>query len=129
MGKVQDYLRNKKLVEEIGTDTMYYLYSDRTGVEKRIVKIDSVEKGSRRQHNGQTTWTESKRYKFKESPYEMEIYEGDTHGQNDGYASGFGDLWYWSQFCSLDEKVIDELYDKELKRITEKYLNKSQVAE
>ena len=129
MGRVADYKR-KKALENM--PMMYVIQSDRKGVTMKSICVVEITKGNRRQSyvDGKfTPWVESTRYKFDESPYEMEIYHDETVGRFDGYASGFGDLWYNSTFITLSETEAAKVYAEESKRVYDKYLDPNKPPE
>ena len=52
---------------------------------------------------------------------EIEIEVDKISTSEDGFSSGFGDLWQWSYYCTLSKKDADEYYLKELERVSKKY--------
>ena len=63
------------------------------------------------------------RYKLEGGyPYDVDILRGETSSKDDGYRTGFGDLWCWSYFSSFSKGDIDKYYEEELLRIQNKYL-------
>lgn len=126
MGKVQDYLEEKKM-EQIAP--MYFMESQREPLSIKIFELKPIATSSAKMWVGNTIdWNKpimGTRYHFKETSREIIIYEDQpTFGENHGYGTGMGDLWAWSYFASFDKNVIFELYKKELKRLTDKYFLK-----
>jgi hypothetical protein len=119
--KVQEHLRRKRMAAEGLPQTMYVVHSTREEVKMFSVEIIEIGLGSRRRFHGEEDWTQSTRYRLKESPFETEIYDGDTFGEYNGHGTGCGDLWGYSMFCSLDEAVAKDLLEKETKRVYDKY--------
>jgi hypothetical protein len=122
MSKVQEYLKRKK-IEELGLPKLYIVKSSRDGVDKPVERqvVDIVETvGHRINDKGRTSID---RYKLEnEYPYEVDIVKGETSNLDEGYGSGFGDLWGWSYFCSINKDEANQYYQKEYKRVNEKYL-------
>ena len=120
MGKVQDYLE-KKRIEKEGYPTMWVVHSTREGVKEPIERqvIHSV------------YGSQNIKYvlKTKEYPFEITLKHGNTSDIDEGYGSGFGDLWMWTYFTSLSKKEGDEWYEEETKRVMLKYLPKQKKTE
>lgn len=53
---------------------------------------------------------EGNTYYIDEFPYKATI--NDAYSQDNGYGSGFGNLWSWSYFVCLSETVAQQLYQK-----------------
>ncbi len=128
MSAFTDY-KEKKRIESLGLPKIWTVYSDRNGVkEPKEQQVINISLGiSREFSNIEDILNESKgvridRYYLKNSPYEIDIKEGEISGFNDGFASGCGDLWVWRNFGSLSKDKAYEFYHEELERITKKYL-------
>ena len=122
MGKVQDYLENKR-IDSIGYPNIYVVKSTRKGVElpeeRRVIDIQYMSQKSFYSNNKIVF---SDKYVLGEKfPYEIEIEVDKISTSEDGFSSGFGDLWQWSYYCTLSKKDADEYYLKELERVSKKY--------
>lgn len=119
MGKVQEYLREKKIIE-LGLPKLYIVKSTKNGVEN-IIEHQVVEIIENVSYLGNER-TPSDRYKLEDSfPYEVDILRGETSKKCDGYGTGFGDLWEWSYFCSLSLDETQKYLEEETERIKNKY--------
>jgi hypothetical protein len=118
-----DYLVKKGRIADPANGEMFIIHSTREGVSMKKLPIWEIKQygGRRRVNDG--PWKNLTKYTFNEAPYEMEIAEGESYGECDGYSSGFGDLWGYTDFGAFDEKFANELLEKETKRVTDKYLN------
>lgn len=117
----KDYLQNKGILPpDLGV--MYIVTSTRAGVTMREVPIwdvrDNVISVFR---DDEMCNIESKTYKFKEAPFELTIMADDTYGEEHGYGTGFGDLWSWSHFGSLDKEVAEKILHDEKIRVAKTY--------
>lgn len=122
MSKVQEYLKRKK-IQELGLPKLYVVKSSPEGVEKPIERqvVEIIENISFR---GNERFPID-RYKLNDNyPYEVDILRGETSVKEDGYGTGFGDLWCWSYFCSFSKIEIENYYEEELLRVQNKYINK-----
>lgn len=115
MSKVQEYLKNKK-IQKIGLPKLYIVKSTREGVDKPVERqvveiIENVSfRGKERIPND--------RYKLEgEYPYEVDILRGETSSKDDGYGTGFGDLWCWTYFSSFSLEESEKHYQQELDRV------------
>ena len=117
MTKVQEYLSDKK-----GLPKMYVVKSTREGVEAPIErKVIEIRESVSIRLNGDERIPIDE-YRFDVSPYSVQILRGKTSGKNDGYGSGFGDLWHWSYFSSFSLEEAEAYYIEELERVENKYL-------
>ena len=129
MTKTQEYLE-KKRIKALGLPIMYVVKSSPEGVDKaferQVIEIkENV--GVTRKANDNTHYHYDT-YKLEEGfPYEIDIINGETSGKDHGYGTGIGDMWAWSYFCSLSKEEADKYYEKELIRVTNKYLKKEVV--
>lgn len=120
MSKVQEYLKKKRM-QELGLPKIYVVKSSREGVKKPVERqveqiIENIGwKGKER--------VPINRYKLEgdNGPYEVDIPIGEDSNKEDGYGSGFGDLWGWTYFSSFSKTDADEYYEKELERVKNKY--------
>jgi len=126
MGLVADY-KHKKALEKM--PFMYVIQSTREGVTMKPVRVVEITTGDRKQYYGKNEWITSVRYKFDESPYQMDIFNDETVGRRYGYASGFGDLWYNSTFITLSETEAQRVFAEETKRVYNKYLDPNRPSE
>ena len=117
-----DYLVSKERIADPKNGEMFVIFSTREGVMMKKLPVWEVKNGGRRRVND-GPWKNLIKYTFNEAPYEMEIADGELYGERDGYGSGFGDLWGYTDFGTFDEKIANELLEKETKRITDKYLS------
>ena len=112
----EDYLRKKGLLPKEDLGLMYFAYfnKDTNKVAKFAIQIwekydfnywCSKAEEKMTQHTGI-------RYKFEESPYEIDFFEGQTFGHNEGMASGFGDLLRWCYYGYLDPKEQNKKYEE-----------------
>ena len=69
------------------------------------------------------------KYKINQYPGEVDIKTGETSMIEHGYGSGFGDLWSWSYFFTLSKDEAESYRNVELKRVSDKYLNKVDTVE
>lgn len=117
----EDYLRKKGLLPPKALGEMYTFQSTREGTGE-ITKILIWEHftTSGRGSNGEFIINN---YKFNEPPYNGQIYGNELVGEDRGCGSGFGDLWSWSRFISLDENALIKAKEAEQQRIKEKYLD------
>jgi len=121
MSKVDDY-KKKKMIEELMLPKLWVVHSDRDGVSMpRELQVISIihEAGIRYYDNN--VKVRLKKYKFDESPYELDIEDGQTRGTSIGYGTGEGDIWSWTWFFSLTAEDALDFYKEECKRVTEKY--------
>jgi hypothetical protein len=118
--KLEDYKRKKGLLPKEDLGTIFTFVSKRDSVKeiKEHLIWEKYISGKRMSPKPEVPiYT----YELKESPYSVQIAEDKTYEADPGYASGWGDLWCGTTFCSLDRNVIEELREKELKRVQEKY--------
>ena len=120
MTKVQEYLKKKK-IQELGLPKLYVVKSSPNGVEKPVERpvVEIIEniafRGKER--------LPIDRYKLEGCyPYEVDILRGEISSKDDGYGTGFGDLWSWSYFSSFSKDDIEKYYEEELLRVQNKYL-------
>lgn len=101
---------------------IWYVGSNRTGVEKPIeLQIVKIRKNVSRRVSPLPQLYKH-RYYVDVKPYTIEIYDGETQTQDDGFSSGFGDLWHWTDFSTFDKDVADMFYEKEYTRVMDKYI-------
>lgn len=119
MSKVQEYLRLKK-IKELGLPKLYVVKSTREGVKNPVEhQVVEIKKGVAFQGNERLPID---RYKIEDAPYEVDILRGETSVREYGYASGFGDLWYWTNFCSFSKEDAEQFFQEESERVRDKYL-------
>jgi len=123
MTKTQEYLRIKR-IRELGLPKLYVVKSSPEGVEK-ITERQVVEIIENVAFRGKERLPID-RYKLDDCgfPYEVDIIRDEISTKDDGYGSGFGDLWSWSYFSSLSKDDIERYYQEETERIENKYFNK-----
>ena len=123
MTKTQEYLRIKR-IRELGLPKLYVVKSSPEGVEKITERqvVDIIENVAFRGKERLPI----DRYKLDDCgfPYEVDIIRDEISTKDDGYGSGFGDLWSWSYFSSLSKDDIERYYQEETERIENKYFNK-----
>jgi hypothetical protein len=120
MSKVQEYLKKKK-IQDLGLPKLYVVKSSPEGVEKPVEKqvVEIIENVAFRGKERLPIH----RYKLEGGyPYEVDILIGETSNKDDGYGTGFGDLWTWSYFSSFSKDDIEKYYEEELLRVQNKYL-------
>lgn len=112
MSKLQEYFE-KKRIERLGLPKIWVVKSTREGVdvpiECQVKQIDNV--------------SNYKRHIISESPYEIDIENGKVESINEGFGTGFGDLWAWTYYSTLSKEDADKYYLTELDRVTNKYLS------
>lgn len=115
----EQYLINKGKIPDPKFGVLHIVHSTRKGTELFTQMVWDIGKG-----NTQTfpIQLESKRYYMKDIyPYEIDIYEGQTYGENHGHGSGVGDVWSWSYFAFLNINDAKIKYEEEKVRIAETY--------
>jgi len=120
MSKVQEYLKKKRILE-LGLPKLYVVGSSPKGVKKPVERqvVEIIENIS---FTGQERLP-SDRYKLEDGfPYTVDILRGETSIKEDGYGTGFGDLWGWSFFSSFSKEESEKYYQEELTRVENKYL-------
>lgn len=120
----EDYLRKKGLLPPKPFGTMFSFESTRKGVsEIKEALIWDIKQVTSRYKDGNNEWAEYivDHYKLNESPYNPCIRRGETVGSKEGHGSGFGDLWAWTWFSSLDKSELEKARQKEIQRIAKKY--------
>jgi hypothetical protein len=120
MSKVQEYLKKKK-IQESGLPKLYVVKSSPEGVEKPVERqvIEIIENVAFRGKERLPI----DRYKLEGGyPYDVDILRGEISSKDDGYGTGFGDLWSWSYFSSFSKTDIEKYYEEELLRVKNKYL-------
>jgi len=121
MGKLQDYLTKKKL-DLIGYPRIYVVKSTRESVELPVERtvIAIQYKKIKSNYSNKSVFLDE--YILDQKfPYKIEIEEDKINASEDGYSTGFGDLWQWSYYCTLSKKDADEYYLKEIERVSQKY--------
>jgi hypothetical protein len=113
MGKlIEEYKRKKAMIGK--PSTMFIIESRPEGVLLHKREILSIEEND---------------YKMGSFPFEITLKnEKDIH-EKSGYGSGFGDLWGWSYFSTLDEEQAAKLFLDESKRVYDKYIDPSRPPE
>lgn len=104
MNRIEEYKRKKAM--EGKPAIMYVIESRRDGVklhEREILSFDA------------------NKYRLNEFPYEVELQEVDDVQADHGYASGFGDLWQWSYYSTVDKELAIQKFEEETKRVYDKY--------
>ncbi len=118
-----DYLRKKGLIPpDLGV--MYIISSTRTGAKMTELPIWDVQAGGVKYKMVDGTLVRgiaSKKYIFRESPFEMEIEDGKEYGEDHGYGTGQGDLWGWSHYGTFDRTLAEKLLDEENLRVIKTY--------
>jgi len=121
----EDYLRKKGSLPEKDLGIIYTFKSSRSGVHE--IKESLIWKKCT--SNGQTSLkgvtknVTIQKYSLNESPYEIDIWGEDIVGEHSFGGSGFGDLWSYSHFGSLDKSALEEARVIEKQRIEQKYTN------
>ena len=127
MTKVGEYLEKKPLLR-LELPKMYVVESGRTGVELPVERqiIEIIERNMSRTYYSGNKPREVNILEYilddKTYPYDIEIEEGKIFASENGFASGVGDLWVWTYYSTLSLEDAREYYEKELERVTEKYL-------
>jgi hypothetical protein len=129
----QDYLIKKGLIPHPdNVMTVYFFESKKEGVSE-IKEISSIEI---RKSEGNTYSKEHGDRKvnyltlrFDKSPYELTFRDGETSAQKDGYGSGWGDLWGWSQFGFFNKEDAETARVIEHERVSRKYFNGNNMLE
>lgn len=118
MTKLEDYFERKRVID-LALPKLYIVKSTRCGVEQPVEKqVIEIKNGGIRLS---PTKKQIYRYVIEGSPYEVEIVDGETYNMNEGYGTGFGDLWEWSYYSSFSKEDADAYYLEELERVKEKY--------
>jgi hypothetical protein len=114
----EDYLRKKGLLPKEDLGLMYFAYfnKDTNKVAKFAIQIwekYNFNYWSFKAGTGNKTFQHTgTRYKFQESPYEIDFFEGENYGHSEGMASGTGDLLRWCYYGYLDPKEQDKKYEE-----------------
>ena len=118
----KEYLEKKGLVP-VDFGTMYIVHSTRVGVTLKEIKITNISNRTQTSYSKENGAVKRNYviYDFDEGPHSLIIEEGESFGQDDGYASGWGDLWCWSYFGTLDKAVADKILEEETLRVMSKY--------
>jgi hypothetical protein len=96
---------------------IWCVYSDRKEVKEPTLRsIKQVDEGVGRRI-GPKPEVLIHRYIVDEAPYRIDMAEDQDFVEHVGRASGFGDLWHWSWYCTFSEEKAKEFYQKETKRI------------
>ena len=118
MTRLEEYFERKRIMD-LALPKLYIVKSTRCGVEQPVEKqVIEIKNGGIRLS---PTKKQIYRYIIEGSPYEVEIVDGETYNMNEGYGTGFGDLWEWSYYSSFSKEDADAYYLEELERIKEKY--------
>lgn len=136
--RVQEYKR-QKTIKENRLPLMYIVFSDRKGVsEVRVKQVTELKKANRKGWRSSGEEFTISDYKLEpvtedvkqyppiknDYPYEVGIVDGEISYEDRGISSGFGDLWQWTYYCSLDKEDVEKYREKEIEIINKKYLNK-----
>ncbi len=106
-----DYLRKKGMLPPEDYGTLYCFMSTPDGVGDIIaLQVWETKKSGR-----------ATVMNVHDGPYEARIDDGEVLGKNEGYGSGFGDLWSWTWFYSLDRSVLETARAAESERVDKKY--------
>jgi len=117
MSKVQEYLRKRRISE---LPKIWIVISDRNGVEKPVeYQVTEIIEGVSIQL---PIGSRVDRYKLDSSPFNVDILDGETSGKDEGYGSGIGDLWGWTNYGTLSKEEAYNYYLTELTRVTDRYL-------
>lgn len=118
---VKDYLRKKGVLPPVDLGVMFYFTSTREAVSE-IQEIgiwtQYITHGWR---GNDKIPIEIQNYTFKSAPWNISIWDGDIVSQESSLASGFGDLWTGTTFCSKDTAALHLKRDEELERVEKKY--------
>jgi len=124
MGKVQDYLE-KKRIASLNLPMAWVIKSTPDGVElpveRQVIELN-VNYGIINYESKRVNFS---RYFLDEAggfPYEADIEAGEVSTAINGYGCGFGDLWSWTYYVTLNKQDGLNYYAEELKRVTKKYL-------
>lgn len=114
MSKLKDYLEQKR-ISQLGLPKIYVVKSTRDGVnqplECQVVNVEVLSDFN------------IVRYHIKDCfPYQIDIKDGELFAIEEGYGSGFGDLWAWTYFCSPSLEEANNFFEQETERVKEKYL-------
>ena len=118
----EEYLQNKGVLPpDLGV--MYIVFSTRAGVTMKTIDIWEVkEDGILTRYKDDTEeQTTTKKYTFKEAPFELIIPDDMPYGEDHGYGTGSGDLWGHSYFGTLDKEVATRILQDESNRVRNKY--------
>lgn len=106
---------------------MWIVKSTRKGVDLPIeVEVSKIE-----ENNGNCSWYEGKTLVTKPmTKYYLvdylsgcvRIVEGKGYEHEVGCGSGCDDLWEWSYYYTLSKELAFEYFEKELERVTDKYI-------
>jgi hypothetical protein len=124
----EDYLRKKGLLPKEPLGTIFCFRSSREGVSeiKELLIWEKVETGGWRGNRSERISIQN--YKMNETPYNAQIWSDELVAENAGFGSGFGDLWAWSWFSSLDKNELEKSRQKEILRVAGKYgVNSNQL--
>lgn len=129
MNKTQ-YLVNKGRIPDLANGNMWIVKSTRTGVTMYELPVWEIRDSSFVRQSfdpikGKATEPKvvnQKTYILNDSPYDVAIEEGKTHGEQHGHGTGFGDLWSWSYFGSFDKEVAQKFYEEETLRVQMTYM-------
>jgi hypothetical protein len=115
----KDYLRKKGRLpsQDLGTLFVFKSTPDGVGEITEHVVWDEIE-GGYNSNNGSTRY---KILRLKEPPFECTLVDGQDVGEESGHGSGFGDLWSWSYFFSINKESLEAKRAQENKRVYEKY--------
>jgi len=112
----EEYLKEKGIIhDDLGLMYFAYFNKDKNVVAKfalPIRKIKSFIYTSYNNENEKPVEHTGTRYEFDEAPYEIEFFEDEVSGANEGWASGFGDLLRWCYFGFYTPSSQDDKYNE-----------------
>jgi hypothetical protein len=103
---IDEYKRKKAIIGK--TSIIYLIESNPEGVKMSAIEIFQIIGDS---------------YNIRVYPFTIPLKNEKDLYENHGYGSGFGDLWVWSYFASLDKEVAEAKLTEESKRVYDKYLD------
>lgn len=129
--KIAQY-KERKRIEAEGLPIMYVVHSSPVGVDDIIeVQVTNINRNAGKVTTygiGNDTKIEYSYDTYtleKGFPSEVDIKEGEISSTQEGHGSGFGDLWSWTYYCTIDKDDAEAYFEKETQRVNEKYLKKS----
>jgi hypothetical protein len=127
----EDYLRKKGMLPSEDFGNIYTFTSTHAGVgeiREHMIWEKSLSGRGQSSEYVDGRWAESDKYnlckyRVQEDPWEIEIKEGEENevSENVGMGTGFGDLWSWTVFSSMDRSALETAREAEAARIREKY--------
>lgn len=122
MTKLEEYKRNKKIME-LKLPKIYIVHSTPEGVDEPIEKqvIEIIENDCKLLSSQEPTPIDKYVIDNDKFPFESYIVRGEISNSEDGFGTGFGDLWCWRYYTTLSKDDADKYYIEEQTRINEKY--------